>query len=283
MHFVHITGHNTSGSQGSQSDLFSAACQSHDIQYTRLIDTDCSLEDYLQLRNQSPAMLYRSGLSKKARSLEISFLRPETKSVYLDNLTAITGKGSSVFQMERYGLPVIPGIPFFPRRKREAQDFADQLGGFPLVIKVFGGHDGIGVLRVDSPESLNSVADYIKRYTNSDVRVMQYIPHQYYVRAVVVGKRVVAATQEAAPEGDFRGNAYGRRSEQWHEFTLSEEMERDAVLATRAIGVKTAGVDFLLTEGGYYIAEANHPFNFAETQIRTKVDIASAIVQAMMR
>ena len=281
MNFLHITGNDTSGSQGSQSNLFSAACATNNIQYVRLTDTDCSLEDYLQLRDHPPTVLYRSGLSKKSRSLEISFLRPDTKSIYHDTITAITGKGSSIFQMERYGLPVIPGVPFFPKRKREAQEFADHLGGFPLVIKVFGGHEGVGVLRVDSPESLNSVADYIKEHTHSDVRVMQYIPHQYYVRAVVVGEQVVAATKESAPEGDFRGNAYGRRSEQWHEFTLSEEMERDAVLATRAIGVKTAGVDFLLTENGYYIAEANHPFNFAETQTRTGVDIASAIIKIM--
>ena len=283
MNFVHVTGGDAVSNQSLRSEYFEAACAKKDIQYARHIDTKFSLEDYKNIQNQPADIVYRGGLSKKARSIEVALLQPHTRSIYFDNKVVITGKGSSVQNMERLGLPLVPGIPFLPRRKREAQEFADYLGGFPLVIKVFGGTEGVGVIRVDSVESLNSVSDFINTAGNSQVRVMKYIPHQYYVRAVVVGDKVVVATKEPAPEGDFRGNAYGRRSEQWQEISLTHEMERDAVLATQATGVKAAGVDLMLTEQSYYIAEANHPFNFAETQMRTGVDIASAILEEMLR
>ena len=283
MNFIHITGRDAVGNQSLRSEYFAAACAQKDIHYIRYIDTKYNLDDYQRIADQPADIVYRGGLGQRARSIEVALLQPYSRSIYFDNSVVITGKGSSVQNMERIGLPVVPGIPFLPGRKSEAQDFADYLGGFPLVIKVFGGTEGVGVIRVDSVESLNSVSDFIDRNDNSQVRVMQYVPHEYYARAVVVGEQVIVATKEQAPEGDFRGNTYGRRAEKWESITLNEEMARDAVLATQANGVKAAGVDFILTEHSYYITEINHPFNFAETQTRTGVDIASAILEEMMR
>lgn len=283
MKFIHISAQDSVGSHNLQSEYFAAACARLDIKYCRYIDTEFNIDEFKEVENFSPDLIYRSGLSKKARAIEILLAKPDTKMVYYNNQTAISGKGSTHVIMKKHGLPVIPSIPFLPERKRDAVAFAEHLGGFPLVIKVSGGQEGIGVMRVDSPESLNSVGDYLKKDPKAQVMVMQYIEHEYYARAVVVGDTVVAATKDRAPEGDFRGNAYGRRSAKGESFTLTEDMKRDVIKATKLVGVKAAGVDLLLTDNGYYLAEVNSPFNFSETQTRTGVDIASAIILGLQK
>lgn len=280
--FAHITSDDEKSGRKLQGEYFSQACQKIGIGYTKFLDTEFSIPEYLATLESSFDILYRSEVSTRAKVIERHLLTNNTSTIYIDKKTAITGKGSSACHMEKNGLPVIPGIPFLPNKKTEAQDYANYFGGFPLVIKVLGGREGVGVLRVDSPESFNSIVDYIKsNSSNAEVRVMKYIPHDYYARLVVVGDSVVAATKEAAPIGDFRANARGKRVVQWERMEVTEQMERDAIRATKASGVLVGGVDLLLTENDYFISEVNCPFNFAETQQRTGVDIAASILELL--
>lgn len=283
MKFIHITAADDVGSNAEQSRYFRDACTQREIAYQRFVDKEFDLSDLQAIAKDTESIVYRSTSSGRARALETELIQPATKTVYKDNQTAITGKGSSYTLMQKAQLPVIPAIPFLPRRKSEIYNYADHLGGFPLVIKVMGGMEGVGVIRVDSPESFNSVADYIKQDPSIAVIVMQYIPHTYYARLVVVGESVVAATKDQAPVGDFRGNTRGQRKEGGSLFHPSEEMKQVAIAATNTVGVKAAGVDLLLTENDFYIAEVNCPYNFAETQTITGIDIAGAMVDEMLR
>lgn len=282
MQFFHITKADGIKSHQQQSQYLAAACAERNLTYRRIIDTDLSLSDFNHLELGSGDLIYRSSSSKKALTLEQSLITDTSKTILYDNHMILTGRGGSYKIMKKAGLPVIPAIPFLPHKKRETIEFAQQLGGFPLVIKVMGGMEGIGVMRVDSLESFNSVSDFVRNHTNASVSVMRYIPHKQYARLVVVGDQVVTATCDVAPVGDFRANAWGPRDVKGSVFEPTEEMSMAAIAAVRAMRIKTAGVDLLIADDAFYIAEANFPFNFAETQRRTGVDIAGAIIDEML-
>ena len=278
MQFFHITRADGIKSHTEQSQYFASACAALGIDYRRIIDSDLTLAEFNALTLRPGDAIYRSSTSKKAIALERQLIADTTKTIFFNNHTVLTGKGGSYNLMKKIGLPVIKSVPFLPKKKLDAIDFAEYLGGFPLVIKVMGGMEGIGVMRVDSLQSLNSVSDFIKKDSGTEVCVMEFIPHEYYARLVVVGDTVVAATRDVPPVGDFRANALGPRAVKGEVFTPTDDMAAAAVAATHALGVKTAGVDLLINDTAFYIAEANMPYNFAETQRRTGVDIALAIV-----
>jgi len=283
MKFFHITREDGVKSHSEQSAFFSAACAAKNIEYCRIIDSDLSLSEFNSLELAVGDLIYRSSTSRKAIALEHSLTIDQARTVFYDNHKVLTGRGGSYAIMKKAGLPVIPAIPFLPHKKRETIEFAENLGGFPIVVKVMGGMEGVGVMRVDSLESFNSVSDFIRGGNASSVMVMKYIPHKYYARLVVVGEQVVTASRDMAPLGDFRANARGPRDEQGTEFIPSADMAQAAVAAVSAMGIKTAGVDLLITNDKFYIAEANFPYNFAETQRRTGFDIAAAIISEMLQ
>ncbi|MFN3188542.1 MAG: RimK family alpha-L-glutamate ligase [Candidatus Paceibacteria bacterium] len=283
MRFIHISSEDSFGSQGQQSQYFSEACTTLGLEYVRIIDTKCTLRDYLALGDTSRDAVYRGALSKKAHSIEKAVVKSDTLTNYYDNNLVFTGKASSTDILKQNNLPYISDIPFLPVNKRDALEFPKQLGGFPLILKVMGGMEGVGVIKVDSIESFNSVSDYIKTDRKLTVRVMKYVEHKYFARVVVVGGEVVTSTTYMAPLGDFRANARGPREEEGGTYTPPVEVIRDSVTFVQKLGVKSAGVDVLLSDDAYYFAEANAPFNFAETQKMTGIDIARKMIEAIIK
>lgn len=280
--FVHITR----SLESKTHQFLESACQELGLQYIPLVERKVQYKDCIEIKSRGVDLLYRSRSRSHQRSvsIELLLLQEQTKTIYNDNDIAISGIGPSVLAGQKIGLPVVPNIPFLPAIKREAYDYADELGGFPLVVKVSGGMEGIGVMKVDSAESLNSVSDYLKKDTTLSVNVQKYIPHEYFVRVVVVDGEVVASTMDYTPKGDFRANARGYRGVESKDYVPSEQMCIDAIRFTEALNVKASGIDFLIQDdGSYYISEANCPFNFAETQERTGVDIAKKIIEAIMK
>lgn len=281
MKFIHISREDGIGSHGEQAAYFSAACAARDIEYVRL--TERTTNPLTLDPVQPEDIVYRSAASVWGKSLERMLLQNPCRTIYHDQGTVITGKGSSYYHFLREGLPAVPSIAFLPVRKRDTAAYADAVGGFPLVIKVNGGMEGVGVLRVDSPESFNSVADFIRKDPHASYRIMQYIPHDYYGRLVVVGDQVVAATRDMPPLGDFRANARGPREARGKAHQFSAEIETLAVRAAHSVGVHFAGVDVIMgNDGNVYLAEANSPFNFAETQRVANVDIAGALIDELL-
>lgn len=282
MKFLHITKKDGIGSHGEQAEYFAEASKARSIEYVRIIEGET---DPLTLAPATKEdIVYRSASSEWGKSVERLLLHGNCRSIYFDPKTAITGKGGSYHHFIRDDIPAIPSIGFLPIKKRDTQSYADAVGGFPLVIKVFGGMEGVGVIRVDSIEGLNSIGDFLRKDPQLQYRVMQYIPHKYYGRLVVVGDRVVAATRDMAPLGDFRANARGPREEKGAAHTFSKEVEDIAIRAARSVGVYFSGVDVLLGDDGLiYVAEANAPFNFAETQRITKQDIAGALLSYLSK
>jgi len=273
---------NTSNFQGNKvSGLLQSACATHNI--------ECVLHDVQQLDLfQLPALghtdlLYRAAIAGKAVEAQRRMISSECTSFHADWEMVFNGESSSYFLHAAHELPAIPSFSGIPQTENEILQCVEQLGPFPLIVKVTGNSLGVGVMRVDSIESLRSVLDYLKSL-KVDVLIRKYIDHDYYVRAIVVGDQVVASHAAYAMSGDFRTNTGDDTHQKREARVLTPEQQVMVVESVRVLGVETGGVDLLFdTDDNPFIAEVNFPNNFSVTQGVTGIDIASKMVQYLMK
>ena len=92
-----------------------------------------------------------------------------------------------------------------------------------------------------------------------------------------MGDEVVGAMKRQGKEGEFRSNLHRGGSAQIIE--LSEEEKKAAIIATKTLGLKIAGVDMLQSERGPLILEVNSSPGLKGIQQATNIDIAKKIIQ----
>lgn len=266
----------TESAAPKSSLLFLEAAKSHGVtaEYVSADKTDYFTLPHLEAGDA----LYRIGLSKRSAEIERWLLRDDIAHIHDDINHAITGRTSSYFYNLRAGLPVIPTIPLLPTTESNLDVHVEYLSGFPLVVKAMGGTSGVGVMRVDSMESLRSVLDFVRSLSGT-VLLRKYVEHQYQGRLVVVGERVVASYRNSPDENEFRTNVVSGFGNTREQYEFSSEVNETAVRAVRALGVNCGGVDILFGPNDeFYIAEVNTPFNLKLAQENGGVDVAGEIV-----
>lgn len=228
--------------------------------------------------------LYRDARGQVARITERTLNGENVATFYTDWHSANYARSASWFTHIKHGLPVVPSYPGIPQSRQELEACVESLGSFPIIIKAVGGSLGVGVMRVDSMKSLQSVLDYFQA-KDAGVMLRKYIPHDYYVRAVVVGDEVVASHCAYVMEGEFRTNAGDDTDQRRDTVELSEEVKDEVVQAVQVLGFENGGVDLLFDRenGKHYIAEANFPNNFSVTQKVTGVDIAEKMIEHLLK
>ena len=97
------------------------------------------------------------------------------------------------------------------------------------------------------------------------------------IRALVVGRRVVAAMKRQAVAGEFRSNIH--RGGKSARVRLSAEARKTALAAARVLGLRVAGVDMLLSEEGPLVMEVNSSPGLEGIQKTTGVDVAAAVIE----
>ena len=150
--------------------------------------------------------------------------------------------------------------------------------GLPLVIKIIEGTWGMGVMRVDTQESANSVMDAL-RGTGRHFLIQEYFRESKGtdIRALVVGGQVVASMKRVAPPGEFRSNIHhGGRSEKVELDTAYEEL---AIRSARALGLDIAGIDILETKRGPVVLEVNPTPGLESIENITATNIAGTIIE----
>lgn len=164
------------------------------------------------------------------------------------------------------------------RSAKEIDKAAASVGGFPLVLKLPQGTQGIGVALVESPSGLESMAETLWEL-GQPVIIQRYIRETRGrdVRAVVVGGRVVAAMQRTARPGEFRANIH--RGALGTAITLPAMYCAVAVAAAQATGLVVAGVDLFETQDGPLVLEVNSSPGLEGIERATGADVAGAIVE----
>ena len=153
------------------------------------------------------------------------------------------------------------------------------LGGLPVVLKL-GGEGGNGTLLLETWPGLLSTLDSCAA-RGLDAELVQFIPDAMHWRVVVAGGRAVAVYTNPVRPRDFRSSPSTDPGD--YADRVEPALADLAVRATLALGVDFSGVDVLRDRAGVdWVLEVNCPCFFPQAQIVAGIDVAGAIVDALI-
>lgn len=157
---------------------------------------------------------------------------------------------------------------------------AEQLGGFPLVIKLQGTTHGAGVILVEHQRQLSTTVEAFL-HLKQQILMQEFIREASGtdVRALVVNDKVVAAMERTAQKGEFRANLH--QGGEGRQTKLTKNEDRLAVRAAKALGLEVAGVDILRSSRGPLLLEVNASPGLEGIENASGVNIADKIVKRM--
>ena len=158
------------------------------------------------------------------------------------------------------------------------ESLVDQLGGPPVIVKPVRGTQGVGVMLMESVESIRAISETMWGLGQNFV-MQKFIAEARGrdIRAFVVGRKVVAAMRRVSNTRDFRANIHrGGRGEP---ITLPRAYAQLAVKASTKMGLEVAGVDLLETRLGPMLLEVNSSPGLEGIERYTGVNVAAAIIK----
>jgi RimK family alpha-L-glutamate ligase len=152
--------------------------------------------------------------------------------------------------------------------------------GLPVVVKQRRSRMGVGVIRCSRRDQLDAVLDSLWRL-GDEVVVQQWLPGgRHSLRLLVIDGEVVAAARFSAADGDWRSNtARGGTAEAYQP---SAEESAMGSAAAAALGLGHCGVDLVRGSEGPMVLEVNPTPGFLRLESATGVDVAGAIVGAVV-
>lgn len=172
------------------------------------------------------------------------------------------------------------GIPrmVFADQTSSLEDVIAKVGGTPLIIKVARGTHGNGVVLAENVRAATAVMqafylekvsflvqEYIEEFAGSDIR------------ALVVGNQVVASIKRQSLDGDFRSNTH--QGGVGKLIKLTDEEERIAIKAAKAMGLPICGVDMMRSKRGPLILEVNSSASLKTPELLTGRNVAEKIIE----
>jgi ribosomal protein S6--L-glutamate ligase len=207
------------------------------------------------------------------RQFEMQGVFPLNESVAIgrsrDKLRAL-----QLLAREGIGLPVTA----FAHDPRRAEDVVKEVGGTPCVIKLLEGTQGRGVILAETAASAKSIIEAFSA-ANMNILVQEYIKEAggTDIRALVVGRTVVASMKRAGKTGDFRANLH--RGGKAEALALTEEERKTALRSAEVLGLNVCGVDMLRSNRGPVVIEVNSSPGIEGMEAASGVDVAGAIIE----
>jgi gamma-F420-2:alpha-L-glutamate ligase len=159
-------------------------------------------------------------------------------------------------------------------------DIADNLIGWPCVVKVISGSYGEGIYLCENKTAFKKMMEFIGNLaTPKTLLVQEYVGERpgEDLRVLVIGGKVIGAMKRIAPPGDFRANisngGYGEP------FEVNGEIEYLARETARICGLEIAGIDLLFDKDGYKICEANSAPGFEGFEKYCGINVAEHIAE----
>lgn len=151
--------------------------------------------------------------------------------------------------------------------------------GPPAIVKLHQGTQGIGVMLGETRQSVESTLEAFWTL-GQDIILQEFIAESRGrdIRAIVVGKKVVAAMRRRAKRGEFRSNLH-RGGEPEGIEVLDERYAHAAVDAAKVMALEVCGVDMLETRRGPKILEINSSPGLEGIEKATGKNVASAIIR----
>jgi len=172
------------------------------------------------------------------------------------------------------------GIPktVFARETADFESVIEKAGGAPLIVKVAKGTHGNGVVLAETAKAAKAVmqAFYVE---GVNFLVQEFVKESAGtdVRAIVVANRVVCGFMRQSLDDDFRSNTHqggvGKATR------LSDEEEKTAIKAAKAMGLPVCAVDMMRSERGPLVLEVNSSGSIRTPELITKYNIAEKIIE----
>lgn len=232
--------------------------------------------------NSLPMPTSEDGLYNCARGsylIESLLINREVKTFYRE-YPFYSQKDDSNFigiQLEKYKIPTPKTIFKGSNNKQLLKQYVEYLGGFPVVIKTYGGTGGLGVIKVNNIDTLFSIADYLV-LEKKEFQLKEFVPSNSCERVTVLGNEVVYTISRPIKDDDFRSDGYSQAA---HQIILPDEINQTAIRATHAANLNYAGVDLIISnkDGKPYILEVNCPHNFAQHEKLTNESYSEKMVE----
>lgn len=154
----------------------------------------------------------------------------------------------------------------------------DSVGGFPAIVKLQQGTQGIGTMIAESQQSLASLLETLWAM-GQNIILQEYIRESKGrdLRVIIVGGKIVATMERVAKKGEFRANLH--RGATARTIKLSRAYQQAALRAAAAVGLDVAGVDLLMSKRGPQVLEINSSPGLEGIERTTRIDVATAIVK----
>lgn len=169
----------------------------------------------------------------------------------------------------------------FARETADLDDVVEKAGGAPLIIKVARGTHGNGVVLAETRKAAQAVmqAFYVEGVS---FLVQEFIKESAGtdIRAFVVGNRVIASYRRQSLDDDFRSNLH--QGGEGRTVKLTDEEEKTAVKAAKAMNLAICGVDMMRSDRGPLVLEVNSSPGFGIEKI-TGRDVATKIIEYIER
>jgi ribosomal protein S6--L-glutamate ligase len=159
----------------------------------------------------------------------------------------------------------------------DANELIKLVGGPPVVLKLSEGTHGRGIVLAETTKAAESVIEAFKEL-GAEFLVQEFIKEANGcdLRCFVIGKKVVAAMERRAKEGEFRSNLHRGGKAQAIKITPLER--RTAIKAAQTMGLNVAGVDLLRSHRGPLVMEVNSSPGLEGIESATGENIADLIL-----
>lgn len=250
---------------------------------------------YMKLDSGQPRVHYRGGMVVSDLEAVIPRIRPsvtfygcaltrhfEAMGVYaLNSAAAILQSRDKLHALQ---LLLAKGLEFptsgFAHSPVDTNDLIEMVGGAPLVVKLLEGTQGRGVVLAETKKAAESVINAFKAL-NANLLVQEFIKEAdgRDLRCFVVDGKVVASMERKAAEGEFRANLHqgGTASV----VKINAEERSLALRATKALGLRVAGVDIIRSKRGPLLLEINSSPGLEGIEEATGKDIAGSMIASI--
>jgi ribosomal protein S6--L-glutamate ligase len=178
--------------------------------------------------------------------------------------------------LSRHDIGLPPTV--YTRQAEHVPDCIERVDGPPVVVKLLEGTQGIGVVLAETTPAASSVIEAFHGL-DQNILIQQFIGEAKGsdIRALVVGRKVVAAMRRQAVAGEFRSNLH--RGGKSKKLRLPPDYRKTALAAARVLGLRLAGVDMIESKHGPMVMEVNSSPGLEGIEKTTGVDVAEAIIE----
>lgn len=176
------------------------------------------------------------------------------------------------------------GVPktVFARETADFEEVIELAGGAPVIIKVARGTHGNGVVLAETRKAAKAVmqAFFVEGVS---FLVQEFVEESAGtdIRALVVGGRVVASIKRQSLDDDFRSNTH--QGGVGKAVKLTEEEEKTAIKAAKAMGLPICGVDMMQSARGPLVLEVNSSASIKTPETVSDRNVAEKIIEYVER